>query len=91
MNDLGAFTGGFTDLGQVGPVRFQGGVIFLQGYGCPSCGNGFWTEADSERRLDRRRDACRCPHCGDAHSPLLAAAPPSRKRRDDAPSRKGRS
>jgi DNA-directed RNA polymerase subunit RPC12/RpoP len=70
MSGIAATIGDFADLGQVGPVRFQGGVIFLQGYGCPGCGNGFWTEADSKRRLDAARDACRCPHCGEARRPL---------------------
>lgn len=56
--------GQFTNLGEVGPVRFQGGVIFLQGNGCPGCGNGFWTEADDKRRLPTG-DVHHCPHCGE--------------------------
>lgn len=54
----------FSDLGEVGPVHFQGGVIFLQGNGCPGCGNGFWTEADRKRRLDTG-SVHPCPHCGE--------------------------
>lgn len=53
----------FTRLGDVGPVHFQGGVICLQGHGCPGCGHGFWTEADDARRLAPGRLAP-CPHCG---------------------------
>lgn len=54
----------FTNLGEVGPVHFQGGIIFLQGHGCPGCGNGFWTEADRKRRLLVGEETC-CPHCHD--------------------------
>jgi hypothetical protein len=46
----------------VGPVRFQGGVIFLHGYGCTHCGNGFWTEHDDKRRLSPGA-LHPCPHC----------------------------
>lgn len=54
--------GEFTDLGTA-PVRFQGGIIVLQGNGCPGCGNGFWTEADNTRRLATGA-VHHCPHCG---------------------------
>jgi hypothetical protein len=54
----------FTNLGEVGPVRFQDGFIYLQGNGCPGCGNGFWTEADEKRRLDTG-SVHHCPHCGE--------------------------
>jgi DNA-directed RNA polymerase subunit RPC12/RpoP len=46
----------------VGPVRFQGGVILLRGYGCRNCGNAFWVEDDDKRRLPP--GAHSCPHCG---------------------------
>ncbi len=59
-----AALGCFSDLGEIGPVVFQGGVIFLQGNGCPGCGNGFWTEADRGRRLTTG-DVHHCPHCGE--------------------------
>lgn len=55
--------GQFTDLGVVGPVSFQGGIIVLQGNGCRGCGNGFWTEADNTRRLATGA-VHHCPHCG---------------------------
>jgi hypothetical protein len=55
--------GSFTDLGDAGPVRFQGGIIVLQGNGCSGCGNGFWTEADRARRLTTGA-VHHCPHCG---------------------------
>ena len=61
MDDAATFI--FTDLGEVGPVRFQGGIIFLQGHGCPGCGHGFWTEADRDRRL-QAGSVHPCPHCG---------------------------
>lgn len=54
----------FTDLGPVGPVGFHGGVIVLQGNGCPGCGNGFWTEGDDARRL-KTGTPHHCPHCGE--------------------------
>lgn len=63
-----AIAGDFSDLGQIG-ANFQGGFIVLQGYGCPGCGNGFWAEADSQRRLEAAQHACRCPHCGEARRP----------------------
>ena len=53
----------FTDLGTIG-AHFQGGFIVLQGNGCPGCGNGFWTEADDNRRLPRGA-MHHCPHCGE--------------------------
>lgn len=55
--------GQFTTLGQIG-ATFQGGFIILQGHGCPGCGNGFWTEADSARRL-APGSVHHCPHCGE--------------------------
>ncbi len=55
----------FGDLGGqpvVGPVHFQGGVIFLRGYGCTRCGNAHWTEDDTTRR-HMPGDTITCPHC----------------------------
>lgn len=46
----------------IGPVGFQGGWIFLHGYGCRNCGNAFWTEDDDKRRLPP--GPAPCPHCG---------------------------
>jgi hypothetical protein len=62
MADADATT--FSDLGQVGPVRFQGGIIWLEGHGCRRCGHGFWTEADRDRRLEAG-SSHPCPHCGE--------------------------
>lgn len=55
--------GEFTDLGKIGPVSFRGAPILLQGHGCPHCDNGFWTQADTERRLTYGT-VHPCPHCG---------------------------
>lgn len=52
----------FSDLGVIGPVHFQGGMIFLRGHGCRNCGHGFWTEGDPARILPPGEHPC--PHCG---------------------------
>lgn len=52
----------FSGLGPATPMQFQGGVIFVKGYGCKACGLGFWTEDDPTRRL--QPGAHTCPHCG---------------------------
>lgn len=57
----------FGDLGgepSIGPVRFQGGIIFLRGYGCSHCGNAHWTEDDPKRR-HAPGSLINCPHCGE--------------------------
>lgn len=64
LDEAHATRGEFTDLGEIGPDSFQGGIIFLQGHGCPGCGHGFWTEADRQRRL-AFGTVHPCPHCGE--------------------------
>jgi hypothetical protein len=57
----------FGDLGGepvVGPVRFQGGIIYLRGYGCHGCGNAHWVEDDDKRR-HAAGNLVACPHCGE--------------------------
>lgn len=54
----------YGDLGFTGPVSFQGGVIFLQGYGCRACGHGHWVESDSKRNLTQG-ELYACAHCGE--------------------------
>ncbi len=53
----------FGDLGGTPPIPFQDGWIYLVGFGCKNCGNGFWTEDDEKRRLTPGTTAA-CPHCG---------------------------
>lgn len=54
----------FNHLGVTGPVAFEGGVIFLEGYGCNHCGYGFWIElVEGERNPIKAHTSHPCPHC----------------------------
>lgn len=42
-------------------AKLHGGVVVLEGFGCSSCGEGFWVEANSPIPDNRE---FHCPTCG---------------------------
>lgn len=43
-------------------LRFMGGAVILQAYGCGFCGGGFWIEENSPRE-NPPESVKHCPHC----------------------------
>lgn len=41
-------------------ASFQGGHIILEGFGCPSCGKGFWVEG-ADHKIENG-SLCSCPN-----------------------------